>query len=414
MRRPIVCYTGTFMNNLSCWLDYWLQKLKPFVSSYIHESHDFLAKLKQLGCIPRNVKLFTADAVSMYTNIDTGHAIVVIGSWLDNLEDSGRLSDDFPLDTVKEAMTLVMRNNLFEWGYCYFLQLLGTAMGTSVACMWATIYFAVWETRNLLPHYGRHLLPAQDRGPIVPYSQRLLFYKLPSMGTIKHNTSLFGILQWEFDELSSSTTFLDLTISIKNGAIVTKTHQKAMNRYQYIPPTSAHPSGMMKGIIYGLMRNDYLQNSKESDYMDMAVKLFGRHGTRGWNRTEMKGFILSADAKLRTQPLTVAAPEPLSNKEMLFLHLEYYPNDISKRKVRLLYGIYRKQISEDVLDINQTNVAYSRPKNTRELVIKAKLHQAPGREATVDGFAKHFASHAKDFQISNKIKNSKQRRPHTY
>jgi len=42
-------------------------------------------------------------------------------------------------------MKLVMRNNVFEWGDLYFLQKKGTAMGTSAACMWATIYFAVRE-----------------------------------------------------------------------------------------------------------------------------------------------------------------------------------------------------------------------------------------------------------------------------
>ena len=78
-----------------------------------------------------------ADANSMYTNIDTDHAIDVIGKWLDSLE--GRLPPHFPLETVKEAMKLVMRNNVFEYGDLYFLQLLGTAMGTSAACMWATI-----------------------------------------------------------------------------------------------------------------------------------------------------------------------------------------------------------------------------------------------------------------------------------
>ena len=55
-------------------------------------------------------------------------------------------------------MSLVMHSNLFEWGDCYFLQLLGTAMGTSAACMWATIYFAVHKNLVLLPKYGQHLL----------------------------------------------------------------------------------------------------------------------------------------------------------------------------------------------------------------------------------------------------------------
>ena len=88
--------------------------------------------LKQLGILPPNARLFTADANSMYTNIDTDHAIEIITAWLKSID----LPDKFPfLEAVLDAMELVMRNNLFNWGDMFFLQLLGTAMGTSAACM---------------------------------------------------------------------------------------------------------------------------------------------------------------------------------------------------------------------------------------------------------------------------------------
>ncbi|EJK44842.1 hypothetical protein THAOC_36589 [Thalassiosira oceanica] len=76
--RPIVCCAGTRMNHISKWLDFQLQRLKPFVPTYIKDSHDLLAKLRNIGGLPPNARLFTADAVSMYTNIDTEHAIRVI------------------------------------------------------------------------------------------------------------------------------------------------------------------------------------------------------------------------------------------------------------------------------------------------------------------------------------------------
>ena len=63
----------------------------------------------------------------------------------------------FPLAAVKEAMALIMLNNVFEWGDLYFLQLLGTAMGTSVACMWATIYFGIYKNYTLLPRFSSYL-----------------------------------------------------------------------------------------------------------------------------------------------------------------------------------------------------------------------------------------------------------------
>ena len=92
----------------------------------------------------------------MYTNIDTTHAIEVISQWLDSLHD--KLPPNFPLNAIKEAMVLVMENNIFKWGDLYFLQLLGTAMGTTAASMWDTIYFAVHECNTLIPGFEQNLI----------------------------------------------------------------------------------------------------------------------------------------------------------------------------------------------------------------------------------------------------------------
>ena len=35
--RPISCCVGTVMNSLSCWLDHWPHKLKPFIPSYLKD-----------------------------------------------------------------------------------------------------------------------------------------------------------------------------------------------------------------------------------------------------------------------------------------------------------------------------------------------------------------------------------------
>ena len=71
----------------------------------------------------------------------------------------------------------------------------------------------------------------------------------------KKEVNNFGILEWEFEEPSKKVNFLDLTISIENESVITtKTFQKAMNLYQYLSPMSNHPPGMMKGIIYSLLK----------------------------------------------------------------------------------------------------------------------------------------------------------------
>ena len=104
----------------------------------------------------------------------------------------------------------------------------------------------------------------------------------------------------------------------------------------------------------------------------------------------MKDYILTADAKL-TEKLTTKQPtslpipttEPeLTNHERIFLHWEYHPNDISRKNVRAIYNDTCKELFEDALGIKQTTIAYSRPKNLKDVLTKAKLHQAPGREAS--------------------------------
>ena len=90
----------------------------------------------------------------MYTNIDTNHALETISKWLDSIP----LPEGLPLAAINTVMEVVMCNNIFEWGDSYFFQLLGTAMGTSAACMWATIVFAVHEMLSLIPKFNNKLL----------------------------------------------------------------------------------------------------------------------------------------------------------------------------------------------------------------------------------------------------------------
>ena len=67
----------------------------------------------------------------MYTYIDTKHAIKVISWWLNKL--NAQLPNNFPLEAVKAAMKLIMKNNVFEFGVFHFLQLINAALETSIA-----------------------------------------------------------------------------------------------------------------------------------------------------------------------------------------------------------------------------------------------------------------------------------------
>ena len=145
----------------------------------------------------------------MYNNIDTDHAIEVITWWLKDLFQRDLLPENFPLDAVLSAMIIIMRNNLFEFGDLYFLQLLGTAMGTSAAVMWATIYYAYHEVFTLIPKHGHNLLYFKR------YIDDIFGIWTGNLTTdweaFSEDVNNFGILKWDITETKSSALVIFLT-----------------------------------------------------------------------------------------------------------------------------------------------------------------------------------------------------------
>jgi hypothetical protein len=80
--RPVVSCVGSFAEIFSKWLDVQLKKFLLLSQTYLQDSNQVLHELHALGPLPPDAKLFTADAVSMYTNmIDTHHALIVFCQW---------------------------------------------------------------------------------------------------------------------------------------------------------------------------------------------------------------------------------------------------------------------------------------------------------------------------------------------
>jgi len=116
--RPVVSTSGSLSTIFSTWLDYKMKELLPLIKSYIHNSFQIIEDFKTLE-IPENALLFSADAVSMYTNINT---------------DAGITSNT------------------------YRHQLSGAAMGTPAACAYAMITFGHYENTTIFHDFTSNLL----------------------------------------------------------------------------------------------------------------------------------------------------------------------------------------------------------------------------------------------------------------
>ncbi|MFN9978937.1 MAG: hypothetical protein ACK53Y_03430, partial [bacterium] len=63
-----------------------------------------------------------------------------------------------------------------------------------------------------------------------------------------------------------------LQIGLVQDTIQTKTFQKQLNLYLYIPPLSRIPSSCFKGLITGKLLRYWNQNSSQNDFITITNK----------------------------------------------------------------------------------------------------------------------------------------------
>jgi hypothetical protein len=119
---PVVSCINTFKSIFSTWLDFKMKTLLPLIPSYIKKSSNLIKELKSLNLLP-STKLFTANASSMYTNIDTATGIQAIQHLFKLYHD--RVPTNFPREFFLSTLELVMSNNIFSFGATFWLQLQG-------------------------------------------------------------------------------------------------------------------------------------------------------------------------------------------------------------------------------------------------------------------------------------------------
>ena len=393
--RPVVSCCGSLLARVSSWVDYHLQSIRYTIPSFIKDSEELQKQLLQLS-IPYNTKIFTCDAISMYTNIDIDHCIEILTKWFDKYKHEAPLS--LPPKLLVAAITIVMKNNIFNFSDTFWIQTSGTAMGTPCACMIASLYFGYHEREFILSKYKKNILYYKR------FIDDVICLWLPSHSPTKTSTAIykdlqkdmnsFGKLKWIFEDLTTSTIFLDLQITLVSTASTCptlnfKTYQKPLNLYLYIPPHSAHPPGTLRSLIHGLLRKYWIQNSNHLDFQEITKLLFKRLCSRGHKPEHLYPLFLQAANTIDTTQ-TPHHPLPNStntNSTEIFIKWMFHPNGIPRQKIQQTY----KTICETplpnsplgfqhlhtpngkTLNITKLTVAYTRNRNLRDILIPSKL-----------------------------------------
>lgn len=395
--RPVCSDCGSLPHPLGQWVDEFLQPIAQSLPTAIKNSYSLRKELNALS-IPPNASLFTCDAVSMYTNIDTTECLRRLEEWFRRPAQAHWFSQ-VSVRCLMEAIALVLRNNRFRFGDLYVLQLVGIAMGMSPAPTLANVFVGVHEEDVLLQHVGSLLLYLKrfiddgfgiwlhDPDPMQDEANWRHFQDLVNAGG----------LQWTFSPRAQSAVFLDMTISIVKGKIQTCLYAKPLNLYLYIPPHSCHSPGVLSGLVFGNVLRIFQLCSRVEDIEDELALFMQRLVDRGYQMknllpllskavTNAKNYLCRSEAHHRR--LKNKAKD--SSKRQVYFHLTYHPEDPHSSIVQRLWrrivfdptGKSRlnciKNTNSSTIPIDRLIVCYRRAPNLGNLLSHRKIDSRSG------------------------------------
>ena len=149
-----------------------------------------------------------------------------------------------------------MEKNVFTFNEEYWLQILGTCMGTRVAPTYANLFMGILEQKildNCPPHLRQHILLWKryiDDILIVWTDSWDSFLEFFDYINNYHQTMKYD--EPCYESSTNSCNFPDLNISVHNGKLITDLYRKPTDKPRALLPSSAHPTHITGNIIYSM------------------------------------------------------------------------------------------------------------------------------------------------------------------
>lgn len=271
--RPVVCFRGSDLYPISCWLDAWLQPLAMATESYTKNSLDICNELKHMGVDNlTNVRLQTADVEALYPSIDPTWGLQCVARVLAKWPVMDR-----PDEEILNLLQICLLSNDFVFEGERFLQIRGTAMGVSFSPAYANVVLSVWE-ENVFRLFKEGLLVYRR------YIDDVLIVwrdndKVAVEDFWRHLDNRHDLIKLTKSELTDEVVFLDLIIAL--NPLKFQTNFKKTDSRMLIHMRSSHPKHTIKGVLYSqalrYLRNSSLQSDAHKDFMSL-LKLNSKRG----------------------------------------------------------------------------------------------------------------------------------------
>ena len=202
---------------------------------------------------------------------------------------------------------------------------------------------------------------------------------------IENINSFHPTIKFTADYSRVSVHFLDTTVTIENGSLKTDLFNKPTDKHNYLLPSSCHPPHCTKNIPYSQALRIRRICSSETDFAIRTNELSGHLRNRQYFRGSIENAIKKAKDTPRSQTLTYKTRQ--RNSDRVPLVTEYHPGlpplaKFINKHLPTLQGTDRLRS----IFPNPPVVAFSRPPNLRDILVRAKFQDKASVEENNENF----------------------------
>ena len=369
--RPVISGCGSLTEKTSALVDWFLKPLLPCVTSYLRDSFDFLAKLKNLGPIPPNSLLVTLDVTALYPSIPHDDGLAALSEFL--------VLHGFSEPRCKGVTDLarfVLNNNYFEFDDQLYLQTSGTAIGTKMAPSYAVIFMHILEStvaqHSSAPYVWWRFI--DDIFCIWTHGEESL------LEFIEFVNQLHPAIKFTHEYSPAEINFLDINVKLDaQGIFHTDLYIKPTDTRQFLLASSCHPGHVKRSIPYSQAIRILRICSDHEIAVHRLCELSQVLCQRGHSHKKVKSQIKRAIENFMSGNPT----RQTTSDERVPCVLDYHPGlpDINGIFGRFLPVLHCSKTMQDCVP-QKPLLSFRRPRNLRNILVRAIL---PKSESSTEG-----------------------------
>ena len=372
--RPIISANGSPTEKISQFVDHFLNPPTQKLRSYVRDTTHFLQILETLGHLPPNCILATLDVSSLYTNIPNAEGIEAARTTLNGSRSHpGVKPTNVSLIALLE---LVLKRNNFQFNGNNYLQVGGTAMGTKLAPGYAINFMGTLEDQFVYTYHLQALVYVRyidDIFIIWQHGEEEL------NNFISHLNNCSDHIKFTSETSTRSVAFLDTLVLLQNNHIETDLYSKPTDSHNYLMYDSAHPQRCKDSIPY----SQFLRIRRICSQLEAFDRHVICYTVFFLKRNYPIELLEKAAERARSLDRLMLLEPHIGNtttqdSDAIYLIMTYHPHDNSlKDLIYHNWEILGKSLATEELYHKKLRCGYRRPKNLRDLLVRAKVKRRP-------------------------------------